>query len=122
MTLMNRILATLVAILVIVGLGEFALWRHAAGRVTSAEAALKAFQTENDTLRRALRSTQDSLIARSAALAAAKKAQGDQRRKLDHELQANPAWAGAAVPDAVWDGLYPTGAGGASAPAARPAR
>ncbi|BCL97689.1 hypothetical protein MAFF211491_21410 [Ralstonia solanacearum] len=119
---MNRIVAVVLAVLVAVGLGEFALWRSAENRATDAEAALKTAKGENDTLRNDLKSTKASLTARSTALAAAQKAREAQRRKLDHELQANPAWAGAAVPDAVWDGLYAAGAGGASAPAARTAR
>ncbi|MDO3578766.1 hypothetical protein Q3O87_21570 [Ralstonia pseudosolanacearum] len=119
MTTVNRFLAALVAVLSAVGITEYLLWQHAASRADDAEASLKAVQAENDTLRKDLKSTRASLTARSAALSAAKKAQEDQRRRLDHELQENPAWAGAAVPDAVWDGLYAKSADGASAPAAR---
>lgn len=38
---MNRIVAVVLAVLVAVGLGEFALWRSAENRATDAEAALK---------------------------------------------------------------------------------
>lgn len=116
---MTRIQAAILAVLVAVGLGEFALWRHAEKKATDAKELLKTAQDENTLLRKDLKSTRASLTARSAALTAAQKAREDQRRKLDHELQANPAWAGAAVPDAVWDSLHATGAGGAPAPAAR---
>ncbi|BAP15848.1 Rz-like spanin [Ralstonia phage RSJ2] len=46
--------------------------------------------------------------AHDKALASVREQQREQDRKVQDAVNANPDWANAPVPDAVWDSLFPS--------------
>ncbi|BAP34935.1 Rz-like spanin [Ralstonia phage RSJ5] len=46
--------------------------------------------------------------AHDKALTLVREVQREQDRKVQDAVNANPDWANAAVPDAVWDSLFPS--------------
>lgn len=106
MTLIEQIkTALLLAIVAVVGFG---IWQSI------------ELRAKNRELSEAVSSLQSAQKADRAASAVHNKAlddirvkQRDQDRKVQDALQANPSWADAPVPDAVWNSLFP--ASGATA-------
>lgn len=97
--ILNRILLFLVAALMAVGAGEYLALR-------ASRASLHAAEVKLDAAQHALRSTNAALKVRAKALAQAQASIAAARKDVSDALQANPGWAGTAVPDAVWGRLY----------------
>lgn len=113
-TILEKVLAGIIVVLMTVGTGEWFLLRRAESQAADALAQLGAtkilLQAEqarsaslsqsNDALKAAADKKQAELnrITREAAAT---------RSQLDAALKENRAWAGAPVPDAVWGSLFP---------------
>ncbi|CDL65242.1 exported hypothetical protein [Burkholderia phage Bp-AMP4] len=117
-TLLEKVLAVVIALLIAVGTGQWFLLRNAEHKAADALTQLGATQTLLD----AEKARSTALVQSNAALKAAadtKQAELDRisreaavtRSKLDAALKANRAWADAPVPDAVWDSLFPRAEG-----------
>jgi hypothetical protein len=95
MTILNRILISLVLGLMALGGIEYALLRSAHTRLATEQA-----KTKNLTAQVRGHKTRAAAVGKATADAEAR------TKELDHAVQANPDWAATPVPDAVWDSLY----------------
>ncbi len=72
------------------------------GLLSTANARLAKEQAKTKNLEASVRGYK----ARAAASDRAAARAATRQKELDHAVQANPDWAAAPVPDAVWDSLY----------------
>ncbi|PRF49340.1 hypothetical protein C6Q04_07725 [Burkholderia multivorans] len=109
----DRIIAVLLGLLLVCGLGFTAYTEHkraqeAAGKVEGLTTALAA--------------TQAALDAYAASAKQATARASTNQTRVTHALQTHPDWTSTSVPDDVWDSLYgnrPRSASGVSASAVR---
>jgi hypothetical protein len=104
-TILDKVLAYLLALAVLVGLAGAVYIEH--DRADAAEAQVA-------TLSASLAASQASLDAYSKSMQSAAKTASTNQTKVTHALQANPDWTSTAVPDDVWDSLYGNRTGKAS--------
>ncbi|MEJ1593541.1 hypothetical protein SMA75_20315 [Escherichia coli] len=108
MTITTQIKIVILAVLLtLMGAGLFQTYR-----LSSRNAELSR-QVEE--LSQAQKADRAASAAHDKALTLVREQQREQDRKVQDAVNANPDWANAAVPDAVWDSLFPT-SGQASKP------
>ncbi|WP_033463114.1 hypothetical protein [Bordetella bronchiseptica] len=103
MTFSWKWLAVAAALCLLAGAGLTS--RYYSPRVAALERDLQVAQAD-------ARATRAASAAKSAALARLEGHYHQQKKDLEHALQANPDWAGGRVPDAVFDSLFGTSPAG----------
>lgn len=85
--------------------GVEATSRYYSARIDSLERAVITAQAD-------AKATRAASAAKSAALERAEAHYKQQKKDLEHALQANPDWSSGRVPDAVFDSLFGPGPAG----------
>lgn len=107
--ILERIIAALLGLLVVVGLGFAVYIEHErADEATEKVASLSA----------SLAASQEALDAFKTAQAETQKRAATNQKKVDNALAANPDWSSTPVPDDVFNSLYDNRPHAASAVAA----
>lgn len=101
MTILDKIGLYLAGALLCVGIGAFAVYQHNASEITDLKAQLSASEKN-------LAATNQALATKAKALKDLDTKYRARDKAVSNALQANPDWAGTAVPDAVYDSLFPS--------------
>jgi hypothetical protein len=102
MTLLEKAAIALIAMLIAAGGGGLLVYRMNAAKVAELEARALSAETS-------LKATNAALDAKVKAMAALDKRYQAKQKALNDALKANPDWAAATVPDAVWDSVFSPG-------------